>query len=186
MYGLVNKAIEGLVRQQFGDDAWARIKERAGWTGAHFVSMEAYDDSVTYKLVGAASEELKLPPAQILEAFGDYWTTYTIEVGYGDTLGLMGDTLEEFLDNLDALHARVGMTMPGLVPPSFSREEIGPDEWILHYSSEREGLAPMVTGLLKGLARRFDETVELETLETDSRTSASFRIRRVTGDADGS
>ena len=57
MYGLVNKAIEGLVRQQFGDDAWARIKERAGWTGAQFVSMDTYDDELTYKLVGAASED---------------------------------------------------------------------------------------------------------------------------------
>ena len=185
MYGLVNKAIEGLVRQQFGDDAWARIKERAGWTGAQFVSMDTYDDELTYKLVGAASEELDLPAEQVLEAFGDYWTTYTMEAGYRDTLGMMGDTLEEFLDNLDALHARVGMSMPGLIPPSFSREQVSKNEWLLHYTSERAGLAPMVVGLLKGLARRFEEDVELETLEGSGDVTASFRIRRVTRGADG-
>ncbi|MEE2939835.1 MAG: heme NO-binding domain-containing protein [Planctomycetota bacterium] len=185
MYGLVNKAIEGLVRQQFGDDAWARIKERAGWTGAQFVSMDSYDDEITYNLVGAASEELGLPPEQVLEAFGDYWTTYTMESGYRDTLGMMGDTLEEFLDNLDALHVRVGMSMPGLIPPSFSREKVADDEWLLHYTSERAGLAPMVIGLLKGLARRFEEDVELEALEGRGDVTATFRIRRLTRGADG-
>ena len=147
MYGLVNKAIEGLVRQQFGDDAWSRIKARAGWTGAQFVSMDTYDDALTYNLVGAASEELGLPPEQVLEAFGDYWTTYTMEAGYRDTLGMMGDTLEEFLDNLDALHARVGMSMP-TNPPSFSREQVSETEWLL--LRRRAGLAPMVIGLLRG------------------------------------
>ena len=185
MYGLVNKAIEGLVRQQFGDDTWARIKERAGWKGAQFVSMDSYDDELTYNLVGAASEELGLPAEQVLEAFGDYWTTYTMEAGYRDTLGMMGDTLEEFLDNLDALHARVGMSMPGLIPPSFSREQVSQGEWLLHYTSERAGLAPMVVGLLKGLARRFDEDVELETLGGSGDVTASFKIRRVTRGAGG-
>lgn len=30
MYGMVNKAVEGLVCQQFGEEAWEAIKERAG------------------------------------------------------------------------------------------------------------------------------------------------------------
>jgi two-component system chemotaxis sensor kinase CheA len=33
-------------------------------------------DEVTYKLVGAASEVLGIPPNQVLEAFGEYWIIY--------------------------------------------------------------------------------------------------------------
>lgn len=178
MYGLVNKAIEGLVRQELGDEAWDRVKQNAGWEGASFVSMDAYDDAVTYALVGAVSNEMKLEPAQVLEAFGEYWTTYTIDEGYGEMLSMMGDDMESFLDNLDAMHARIGTAMPGLVPPSFSREVLGADEWVLHYESEREGLAPMVIGLIKGLARRFDESVAVEQLEGKGPKRASFRIVR--------
>ena len=179
MYGLVNRAIEGLVRRDFGDDVWNRVVERAGVGQSGFVAMEVYDDAVTYGLVGAASQELKLAPEVLLEAFGEYWTTYTIEEGYGATLDLMGDSLEAFLDNLDELHARVGSSMPGLVPPSFSREVVGQDDWVLHYVSEREGLAPMVIGLLRGLARRFDESVAIEQLAGDDPRRASFRVRRI-------
>ena len=59
----------------------------------------------------------------VLEAFGEYWTVYTIEEGYGD-LCMMGGSLNEFLDNLDSMHDRIEHAMPGLVPPSFKRDRL--------------------------------------------------------------
>ena len=180
MYGLVNRAIEGLVCRDFGDDAWMRIKAKAGWSGSSFVSMETYPDALTYSLVGAACEELSLPPEAVLEAFGEYWTSYTIEEGYGSMLSAMGDNLEDFLDNLDSLHARIGLSMPGLVPPSFERETLSDGSSVLHYESEREGLAPMVTGLLRGLTKRFSVDVTIEMLEVQDPKQASFKLTRLT------
>ena len=55
MYGLVNKAVRGLVTQVAGEDAWARIRQDAGVEDDDFISLEAYDDDVTYRLVAAAS-----------------------------------------------------------------------------------------------------------------------------------
>lgn len=179
MYGLVNRAVEGLVTEKFGVDAWQRICARAGLDDPQFVAMEAYDDAVTYGLVGAAAAELGLEPAAVLEAFGDYWTTYTIEEGYGDLLTMMGSSLDEFLDNLDSMHARIAGTMPKLMPPSFEREAKDDGSSILHYRSEREGLAPMVLGLLKGLARRFSVTITVEQLESDTPGHARFLVRAI-------
>ncbi len=179
MYGLVNRAVEGLVKEKFGTEAWQRICDRAGIEDRQFVAMEAYDDAVTFGLVAAASAELKLDPAAILEAFGDYWTTYTIDEGFGDVLTMMGNTLDEFLDNLDSMHARIAGTMPKLMPPSFEREACDNGSSILHYRSEREGLAPMVIGLLKGLARRFSINIEVEQLDQDASDHARFLIRKV-------
>ena len=84
---------------------------------------------------------------------------------------------KEDLDNLDAMHARIGGTMPELVPPSFSREEQEDGSSLLHYYSKREGLAPMVVGLVKGLAKRFGTEVEIECLGEEAPGHQRFLIR---------
>lgn len=162
MYGLVNKAIEGLVCQQFGEETWEKIRRKAEVDEAAFVSMQAYPDQITYRLVGAASEVLDVPAPVLLEKFGEYWTLYTVEEGYEEMLTMFGSNLREFLGNLDKMHARIAMGFQKLRPPSFQVEDVdGQSAVLLHYRSEREGLAPMVVGLIKGLAKRFSEEVQV-------------------------
>ncbi|MFM2431501.1 MAG: hypothetical protein RLZZ511_2714, partial [Cyanobacteriota bacterium] len=127
-----------------------------------FLSMEGYPDDVTHRLVKAASQVLALSPAQIMEAFGQFWVQYTATEGYGELMDMSGDNLPEFLQNLDNLHARVGVSFPQLKPPSFDCDEIDDQQLTLEYRSEREGLAPMVVGLVKGLGNRFDTDVVVE------------------------
>ena len=162
MYGLINKAIHGLVVEQFGDEAWNRIRERAGIAEEEFVSMESYDDKVTYDLVGAASEELGVDAGTILEGFGGYWVKYTGVEGYGHLLDSAGSNLTEFLSNLDQMHARVKLAFPNLKPPRFEVTEASESGLVLHYYSHRPGLGPLVVGLIKGLAERFGDEVEVE------------------------
>jgi len=44
MYGLVNQAVEALIRARFGDERWDAIKSRAKVGEPAFVSMRAYPD----------------------------------------------------------------------------------------------------------------------------------------------
>ena len=164
MYGLVNIAIRDLILTRHGEDTWNRIVARSGASHGTFVGMERYPDSLTYDLVGAASEILETPVPALLEAFGEFWMTFTAEKGYGDALEFAGDTFREFLTNLDDMHARVSLSFPELEPPSFDVEDLGDGRLELHYHSDRPGLAPMVVGLLRGLARRFEERIEIEHL----------------------
>jgi len=162
MYGLVNQALEDFVRRGFGDAAWQQIRDNADISLEMFVSMDSYPDEMTFKLVVAATEVLNLDAARILEAFGEHWVLYTAQEGYGQMLSMFGSNLEEFLLNLDNLHSHVGLTFPSLRPPSFQVERIeGGNGLLLHYRSERTGLAPMVIGLLKGLGRRFSQDIEI-------------------------
>lgn len=161
MYGLVNKAIEDLALAVGGEETWLRIKEEAGVDVVAFISMDGYPDEVTYALVGAASKVLQRPAEDILRAFGRHWVLYTAKAGYGPLLNSAGSTLVEFLGNLDALHARVGLTMPNLRPPSFEIDELGADTFVVRYYSERAGLAPMVVGLLEGVGERFGHEVRV-------------------------
>lgn len=171
MYGLVNKAIEGLIIQTAGAAAWETIKRQAGVETDYFVSMTPYPDEITYKLVAAASEVLNLPAATLLEQFGEYWTQFTAQQGYGNLLTLAGSNFKEILLNLDHLHAQVGVSFPQLRPPTFRCTEINDASLILHYYSERAGLAPMVVGLVRGLGKLTDTTVEV-TLRASRATGA--------------
>lgn len=169
MYGLVNKAVEELVSTRFGEETWTKIRERAGIEVGGFMSMDPYPDAVTYKLVAAASEVLAMPASAVLEAFGEFWMVYTAREGYGQLISMFGASLGEFLGNLDNMHVRVGLSFPELRPPSFVLHELGEDRYALEYHSSRDGLAPMVVGLLRGLARVFGESVEV--VHTHSRES---------------
>lgn len=159
MYGLVNQAVEDLAVELGGQALWQRIKQHAGVTAAAFVAMAPYDDALTYRLVDAASAVLGMPPEAVLTAFGEHWVVYTGRQGYGPLFAVMGSTLPEFLRNLDAMHGRIAVQMPTLQPPSFRCEELDRERLLLHYTSTRSGLVPMVRGLLTGLGTLFDVPV---------------------------
>jgi hypothetical protein len=168
MYGLVNKAIAEMVCSNYDEETWEKIKQKADIEIEAFISMEGYPDDVTHRLVKAASEVLQISPSEIMSAFGEYWVKYTAQEGYGEMLDMSGDTLPEFLANLDDMHARVGVIFPKLQPPSFEcEEEATTNSLKLKYHSHRPGLAPMVSGLVKGLGERFDTKVEI--IQTQSR-----------------
>ncbi|MDJ0788165.1 MAG: heme NO-binding domain-containing protein [Myxococcota bacterium] len=167
MVGLVNRALEELIVGEAGDATWKAVKEKAGLDINGFVGMDPYPDEITYRLVAAASEVLARPAEELLRAFGRHWILYTAEQGYGALLELGGGDLCEFLSNLDAVHARLRVGMPKLVPPGI--ECVGEDDGLrVTYRSHREGLAPMVVGLLEGLGERFETPVEVRhTLSRD-------------------
>lgn len=155
MYGLVNKALSGVIVDHYGQAHWDLICQQAGVAQVDFIPLEQYPDSLTYTLVKTASAVLGLSPSALLEEFGEYWVLTTAEENYGDLLDFAGKTLPDLLQNLDALHARIARSYPGLRPPSFSCTEEVRGTILLHYHSERDGLAPLVIGILKGLGKRF-------------------------------
>lgn len=182
MYGLVNKAVEGLICAQFGRSTWERIRERAKVEEGDFVSMQAYDDDVTHRLVAAASEVLQTSPEAILEGFGEYWITYTADEGYGAMMEAFGATLEDFLQNLNDLHSRIAATMQQLRPPAFQYAAADNGDLLVRYESERDGLAPMVLGLLRGLTRRYRRSLDVCQIATKAEAGADiFRLSRTAG-----
>lgn len=171
MYGLVNKGIHDMVCSRFGEDTWQAIAQKAEIEVDTFISMEGYPDDVTHRLVKAASQVLGLSASDIMQAFGEYWVEYTAQEGYGEMMAMCGDNLFEFLQNLDNLHARIGVIFPHHQPPSFNCTDVDADSLHLHYHSSREGLAPMVIGLVKGLGTRFN--TEVDVTQTQSRNEGA-------------
>ena len=168
MYGMVNMAVEQLIVENYGKEKWLEIKKKAGIAEEQFVNMQSYDDKITYAMVGAASEVLKLEAAEVLEKFGEYWILHTAKEGYGNLLDMGGNNLPDFLKNLNMLHFKVGSLMPNLVPPSFDVLEETSNSLLLVYVTKRKGLVPMVIGLLKGLGIRFNTPCDVLYLSDSS------------------
>jgi hypothetical protein len=155
MYGIVNQAIHGLVLDNFGEQSWREIKMKAGIEEDYFLSDQSYDDSITYDLVGAASEVLNIPASSVLFAFGEYWVLQTGQKKYGDLMKGGGANFYDFIKNLPNFHSRIMLIYPKLSPPEFKVDEISDKILHLHYFSSREGLTDFVDGLLSGLSKMF-------------------------------
>jgi len=178
MYGMVNRAVRDMVLARFGTEAWTRIHTKAV-APAEFEKMQAYDDDVTYRLVGAAAEVLDLPAETVMRTFGVYWVVETAEKGYGPLLALWGNSFPEFLSNLDGLHARVAETFAGLKPPSFEVTTLEDGVLEVRYRSHRPGLAPFVVGLIEGVGERFDTKVDVTLVHSRAEDGGDADVFRV-------
>lgn len=161
MYGIVNKAMEDLVRTNYGHDTWQQIVQEAGLDTPIFIGSEGYPDQMTYQLVAAVSKVIGLPPEQVLAAFGEWWILKTGQEEYGSYMRAAGRTLPEFIENLPLFHDRVIMFLPDLQPPSFSIRQRSANSITLRYESQRQGLAPMVMGMLNALGKMFNTAVRV-------------------------
>ena len=179
MYGMVNHGIQSLIISKFGQKDWDEICQLAGQTDTDFESMITYPDTVTYDLVGAISKKYNLPAEEVLKLFGDYWVDYSSETVIGKLFDFSGHEIMEFLESLNEMHERIKMSMPHLKPPVFEFEEVEDNTHLLHYSSDREGLEPMVIGLLEGLGRKHNVTIEITQLDQPLYESvrASFSLK---------
>jgi len=171
----MNKAVRGLVIDSFGADAWNTIRAEAGCPDEPFISMESYPDELTVKLVQIASTRLNIPLHDLLVAFGRHWMLYTSEIGYGGLLPATGQTMVDFLKNLNNLHTRLRLCLPHLEPPVITVEDVRPESLVVHYSSARTGLSPVALGILQGLGQRFDLSVTV-TAESRAVPSGEYTV----------
>ncbi len=166
MYGIVNKAIEELVIENFGVEKWEAIKEESGIDIDFFLSNEPYDDDVTFKLATAISHIMHISIEDVLTSFGEYWILKTGKEKYGGLMQAGGDNLKDFLINLPLFHNRVILIYPKLTPPEFKITDITESSLHVHYFSKREGLQEFMRGLLQGLGKLYEVAVSIELLQS--------------------
>lgn len=166
MYGIVNKSIQDLVIANFGIEKWEIIREKSGIDVDFFISNEAYDDDITFKLALAVSEEMNMSINEVLVTFGEWWIIKTTKEKYSDLMESGGSNLKEFILNLPMFHNRVTLIYPKLSPPEFKVTDVTNSSLNLHYISSRIGFQEFVRGLIQGLAKRFDTKVVIELIQS--------------------
>lgn len=161
MYGMINRAVQEYFIEHHGPAVWQDIETQAATGVRSFALMEQYPDEITYALVATGAKVLGWDIDQVLRAIGRYWVAFAVRSGYGEFLRSAGRTVAEILDGLDALHLRIALLFPRLRQPSFWCTDNDGRSLILHYRSSREGLAPMVVGLVEGLGDMLSAPLEV-------------------------
>lgn len=92
--------------------------------------------------------------AKLLEYFGEMFYQFCLEAGYASILQALAPTPIGFLESLDTLHDHLGSVYIGMRAPSFrctreEAEEGAKSKFFLHYYSHREGLSPVVIGVVR-------------------------------------
>ena len=182
MYGVVNRSLKELVITHHGEERWQRVLALSNVPGDSFLSMQSYDDQVTYDLAQAVAQELAIPVDDALRAFGVHWVEHTMAHHYDALARAAGSSLLQFLENLNALHDRISSTFLEYRPPRFDIRHLSSQRVEVLYSSERVGLTPFVEGLLEGLSKRFNEPIHIEDIEllpSPSGTQSRFEVRLI-------
>lgn len=173
MYGLVNKAFEDLVTTHYGVDAWDAIRVEAGLGDTAFEVRNHYDDELTFKLVGAASEYFMQSADVLLKLFGRHWILYTGREGWLDYFDMDCPGTIGFLEQLNSLHDKIRQDLPGSEPPRIVLIPTS-EGYQLEYHSHREGLAPIMEGILEGLAEHYKEPWVVE--QTHNKTDHGVNL----------
>lgn len=125
MHGLINRSIEGFLRDTYGDAFWGEIAEASGIDMRGFQTIRDYPDAMTHGLINQAAMLLDKPDGELLEDLGA-WLGQREPVRR--LLRFAGRDFAEFLHTLDELQGRAHMVIPDLDMPRIRVELRGDSE----------------------------------------------------------
>lgn len=155
MYGMIHRAIYEMLAERNSVTEWERLRVGLNIDPDRMISTLVYPDCETLQLVDEAAGLLGIPVFAFFEELGRYWITFVERGSYKHIMNFTGGDLPSFIENLDQMHRAVATAMPGASVPSFRLVASAPGELSVDYRSNRDGLEPLVIGLLRGLIERF-------------------------------
>lgn len=149
MHGLINKSIEGFLRDSYGEPLWREVAGAAGVDPRGFHSLGRMPDEVSRTLIAGAAALLDKPSPELLEDLGAWLAGLE---PFRRLLRFSGRDFAEFLHRLDELPGRAHMVVPdlGIPPLALTREG---DGWlVITLPPGAETWASMMAGLIRAMA----------------------------------
>lgn len=147
---------QGLAPAAGGGSGQSTIARQAG----RYLPSGSYPDGDAVALLQAVAEARGEALGDTLTRFGEFLAPHLVKVA-GPLVNPAWRTLDLVQHTEELIHAMVRVEQPGAEPPVLETVRVGPQELHLVYSSRRR-LCQLATGLVRGLARHFGETVEIE------------------------
>ena len=156
MKGTIVKCMEELVTAKFGAAKWKETLTKAGFAESKmFSGLEDVADGQVLALMIAAAETNSLSMAQVMNAFGEHWSTVYAPAVY-KVYFTSAKSTREFLLKLDEIHVAMTRTVKDAKPPRFQYEWQGDKHLVMTYHSNR-GLVALMPGLIAGLGKYYKD-----------------------------
>lgn len=152
MFGLVNRAIQNFVEDNYGAPCWDAVARRAALESRDFESMLSYPDEVTERVLLGCEAVLGTERSMILEDLGLYLVTHPNMEPVRRLMRFSGGEFEDFLLSLDELHKRVKVAVSALDMPSIAVRATGPQTFSLYVGAGYPGFGAVLHGMIKAMA----------------------------------
>jgi len=162
MHGLINRSIQGFLRDTYGAATWIRVAQEARLAFDNFEAMLVYDPALTEAVLAAAAKVLNRPRDSVMEDLGTYLVSHPNTEALRRLLRFGGVTFEDFLHSLEDLPERARLALPDLDLPSLDLIELGPGEFCLHVAAPFGGVGLVLVGLLRAMADDYGALVLLD------------------------
>jgi hypothetical protein len=156
--GIVFNLLEQVVSRDYGEDTWDDLLAAAGLDGA-YTSLGSYPDEHLGRLVGAASETLRLPAQDVVRWFGRE-ALPALATAYPAFFDPHTDTRSFVLTLNDIIHPEVRKLYPGADVPEFAFDTSSDDVLRMGYDSHRR-MCAFAEGLIEGAAAHYGEQVAI-------------------------
>jgi hypothetical protein len=162
MHGLINRAIQGYLRDTFGQEVWLAVAREARLGHDGFEPMLHYDPAQTDAVLDAAARLLDRPRDALLEDMGNYLVSHPNLERLRRLLRFSGVGFIDFLQSLEDLPGRGRLALPDLNLPALDLAEDGADRYRLTCRSPVAGAGHVVLGLLRAMADDYGALVLLD------------------------
>lgn len=149
MHGLINRSIEGFLRDTYGDSVWHEVAEAAGIDARGFQTIRDYPDAISHGLINHASLRLDKPESELLEDLGAWLAA---REPLRRLLRFSGRDFADFIYALEEWPGRAHMVIPGLGMPRIAIEPVQKDEWRVVMSGCFPEWRSVMAGLIRAMA----------------------------------
>lgn len=182
MYGMIHRALLLMLDEKVGRDANPLNASRRARPEL-FLSASTHSDDATVGMLQQAASAVGTPLPEFMVEFGEYWITFADQGAYAGLMRSAGDTLPQFIRNLDRLHTGVRDALPTALTPRFRLISDDGEEIRVGYASTRQDLEPFVQGLLQALVKRFGHEGVVTRVPSDREHEVCFAIHMRRGGA---
>jgi len=173
MHGIIFGELKKMVDLKFGGDSWSDVLKLAELPGKIYMPVSEYPDSEARTLMFAVAKKIGMAPAAFLEEFGEFIVPDLIAL-YRQMIKPEWRTLDVVENTEETIHRVVRRQNPGARPPALHTHREG-NELLITYASPRQ-MCGIAIGIVRGLARYYDETVAVEELSCMAKGAGACRI----------
>lgn len=167
MHGLINRSIQGFLRDTYGAGTWSLVAREARLGFDSFEPMLTYDPALTTAILAAAARVLSRPLEGVLEDLGTYLVSHPNTEAVRRLLRFGGGTFDDFLHSLEDLPERARLALPDLDLPALHLTETNYAEYRLTVRSALPGIGLVLVGLLRAMADDYGALVLLDWAGSD-------------------
>lgn len=158
MKGIVFNVLEEVVVQQFSQDVWEDLIDKAEVSGA-YTSLGSYDDAELSSLVAAAAATLGKTPGEVLRWFGQS-AMPLLAVHYPSLFESHQSSRDFVLSVNKIIHPEVRKLYAGASCPYFHFQPSEGGGMMMAYDSKRK-LCTLAQGFIEGAATHYQDTVHV-------------------------